>query len=295
MNSYFLLIISISSNLFGGVIKKDINNKYEKGFFSYQFFNCIVSLFSALFLMVMSSNLQSSTFTVFFAITFGAVTLIQQLSNLMAIELGPFSYTSVIISLSTLIPTLSGAIWWEESINPLQYIGIILLLLSLVLSVDFTKNKSKTNIKWLICCFVAFISTGLIGVMQKIHQTSLYKDELDGFLIIAFIFSFFISLILTLVFRNKRNLDVYKKEKSIINIKPIIFMIISGLFVALNNKLNLYLSGVMDSAVFFPIVNGGGLILTTLAAILIFKEKLKKAQIAGLISGIISVILLCLS
>ena len=70
-------------------------------------------------------------------------------------------------------------------------------------------------------------------------------------------------------------------------------MLVNGICVAINNKFNLYLSGVMDSAVFFPIVNGGGLVLTTLAAVLLFREKLSKKQWVGIVLGITSVVFLC--
>ena len=70
-------------------------------------------------------------------------------------------------------------------------------------------------------------------------------------------------------------------------------MVAGGVCVAVNNKLNLYLSGVMDSAVFFPIVNGGGLVLATLAAVLLFREKLSKKQWIGVAFGIASVVFLC--
>ena len=53
------------------------------------------------------------------------------------------------------------------------------------------------------------------------------------------------------------------------------------------------LSGEMDSAVFFPLVNGSNLILTTLVSVLLFKEKFKKLQWVGLIAGIVAVIMLC--
>ena len=62
---------------------------------------------------------------------------------------------------------------------------------------------------------------------------------------------------------------------------------------ALNNKLNLLLSGMMDSAVFFPIVNGGPLLLTTLSSFLIFKEKPTLRKCVGILPGILSVLLLC--
>ena len=69
---------------------------------------------------------------------------------------------------------------------------------------------------------------------------------------------------------------------------------VGGGCVAVNHKLNLFLSGVMDSAVFFPIVNGGGLVLATIAALIIFREKLTKKQWCGVVIGTISVLCLCL-
>ena len=44
---------------------------------------------------------------------------------------------------------------------------------------------------------------------------------------------------------------------------------------------------------FFSIVNGGGLVLTTLAAVLLFKEKLSVKQWIGVAVGTASVVLLC--
>ena len=73
----------------------------------------------------------------------------------------------------------------------------------------------------------------------------------------------------------------------------IFLMLISGVCVAVNNKLNLYLSGVIDSVIFFPVVNGGGLVLTTLASLLIFKERLRAKQWIGILFGIASVLCLC--
>ena len=74
----------------------------------------------------------------------------------------------------------------------------------------------------------------------------------------------------------------------------LVLIVVAGAFASVNHKLNLYLSGVMSSAVFFPIVNGGGLVLATLAALVIFREKLTKKQWCGVTIGILSVLCLCL-
>lgn len=293
MRNTLLLITSMLSNLSGGLLKKHINDKYENNLFSYQFYNMIVSLTAAIVLLIMIEKTAVSFFTVFLAVIFGIVTLLQQIFNLYALENGPLSYTTVIISMSTLIPTVSGAVFWDEKIVTVQYIGIIFMIISFILSIKNDSADKKTNFKWLIFSFIAFIATGLIGFMQKVHQTSSYKQELDSFLIIAFLVSFVSSLILAIAFRKKRNYNKSTNVNSVVKLLPIFLMVLSGVFVAVNNKFNLYLSGVLDAAVFFPLVNGGGLVLTSVASIIIFKEKPSKIQFLGIVSGIVSVILVC--
>lgn len=291
MNNTLKLIISLFANLFAGIIKKNINDKYESNIFSYQLYNCLVSFSACLTLIALSDNFTVSVYTVVMAVIFGLITLLQQVANLKALSLGPFSYTTVLISLSTLIPAVSGKLFWGEEIAPVQYIGMFLLVICFILSVDFQKSEKKTGLRWLLYSLSAFILTGLIGVLQKTHQSSAYKNEIDMFLIIAFAFSFVCSGIFTFV-SNKKRVKL-KRNKNIVSLIPVILMLFSGFFAALNNKLNLYLSGVMDSAVFFPVVNGVGLILTTICAVIIFKEKLSLKQWLGLVIGIVSVLLLC--
>lgn len=289
-----MLLVSMSVNLFGNVFKKYINDKYQNNMFSYQFYNAVVSFSALIVLLIMSDEISFSLFTVLLSLVFGAVTLIQQISNLYALETGSFAYTSVIISLSTLIPTLSGKYFWNESISLVQYLGIALLVVCFFFSVNFKENTAKGGVKWLMFCLTAFICTGSIGVLQKIHQQSVFSNELNGFLILSFLFSFISSTVISLVtfFRNKEKFDRDSKN-TILQFLPFLLMVISGVFVAVNNKFNLYLSGVMDSAIFFPTVNGGGLVLSTIASFLLFKEKLTQKQWLGILIGIIAVVLIC--
>ena len=127
--------------------------------------------------------------------------------------------------------------------------------------------------------------------MQKVHQSSAHRDELNAFLIIAFLSSALFCTVFAVLLQKREARTA--REKGRITWRLLAIMLASGVCVAANNKYNLYLSGVMDSAVFFPIINGGGLILTTLAAVVMFGERLSKKQWIGIALGIASVIFLC--
>ena len=52
------------------------------------------------------------------------------------------------------------------------------------------------------------------------------------------------------------------------------------------------MANLLPSSVVYPVISVGGLILTALASLLLFKEKLRPAQWAGMGLGCVSVILL---
>lgn len=301
-----LLIISMFAALASGILRKIFTNQFENNPFANQVFNFITSITAALVLIVWGGFSGFSWFTIFLAVAFGVITAIQQISNLKAMNCGPWSYTSVIASLSTLIPALSGFLIWRESLHWAQIVGIVLMVVCFIFSIDSKEEEKAASVKWLIWCLITFFCTGFIGVMQKWHQSSDFKGQLNTFLIFAFIISSVYSLVCCITIKLKENkmssisdmlfgVQTTKHNKQTMTKKILLttgLMVLVGVGCAVNNKLNLYLSGVMDSAVFFPIVNGGGLVLTTLAAAIVFKEKLSRKQWLGLIVGIISVLFL---
>lgn len=289
------LIISLATALGGSIAKKYYTDKHPMGLSGGFIFNAIGCLTAATILFCWGGVGSPSVFTLVLGVVFGAVTALQGITNIAALQVGPMSYTSVIISFSTLISALSGVMFFNERLGWAQIVGIALMLISFVLAAKSGGGEKKANLKWFFLCLVAFAATGGIGVMQKIHQSSEYRDELNAFLIIAFISSAVLCAIFAALLKKRETQSAeVKNNASKKLIGPLLgIMIVSGACVAINNKFNLYLSGVMDSAVFFPIVNGGGLVLTTLAAVLLFKERLTKKQWIGVVLGIASVVFLC--
>lgn len=294
MNTSLTLILSLAVALGAGIARKYYTNKSTKGFSGGFVYNAVSCLTAAAVMMCWGGFGSASAFTVVLGTVFGTVTAIQGITNLSAFQIGPMSYTSVIISFSTLISALSGVMFFGESLGWAQIVGIALMLVSFVLAANVSSDEKKANFKWLVLCLIAFAATGGIGILQKVHQSSAYRTELNSFLIIAFLSSALIcsAFAALLKKREKTESDGKSGEKKAFWIMLGV-MIAGGACAAANNKFNLYLSGVMDSAVFFPIVNGGGLVLTTLAAVLIFRERLSKKQWIGVVFGIASVIFLC--
>lgn len=263
--------------ILNNVCKKDL----ESGAHVYRFNTLSYAICILLFGIIALSG-GFSLFTVTFGLLFGVVTALSNYYKMLSLSLGPMHITLLITTSSMIIPTLSG-VFFGEKFSIAKLLIVFVLIFFIYLSFE-KKNDSHFNKKWLIFCLLAFILQGSIGVLQKIHQSSEHKGEIGGFLFIAFICS--------LVYSHFRAKKIFKELN--FGRKLYIFAPICGLCTFAMNFLNLKLSGLLPSQIFFPVVNGSAIILSSVMSLLLFKEKLTKRQVVGLCGGIVSLIAICL-
>ena len=85
------------------------------------------------------------------------------------------------------------------------------------------------------------------------------------------------------------NGDFRKKLVPIVQKKSKMFFVavlIAGIFSCIYNRLNIYLSGELIGAVFFPCFNGGVVVLSTLLGVLLLRERLSVMQLLGVAFGV---------
>lgn len=277
----FQVALSISSMVvqncfFNSVCKKELesaNHVYR--------FNMILYAVNILLFGIGLIGSGISLFTILLGLVFGVVTALSNFYKMRALSEGPMHITLLITTASMIIPTMSG-VFFGEKFSIAKLILVAVLIGFLYLSFD-TGGGGKINKKWALFVILAFVMQGTIGVLQKVHQSSEHKGELSGFLFVAFICSLLYSRIRAK--KSFRELNFGKKH--------IIFAVVCGICTYLMNYLNLKLSGLLPSQLFFPLVNGSAIVLSSLSSVLIFKEKITKRQLVGLIGGILSLIAIC--
>jgi len=289
---YLLLIVTLAANLLCTVFRnlycRKAGNKIESIFL----YSAITGVVCAIILTFFGGfTLDISWFTWLTAIGFGIVTTTTTIFHLLALSTGPMSLTTVIMSFSMVINALSGAVFWNEKLSILKIVGIALMFLCFLLTVRTNSSDSFATVKWFVFAVLCSISNAAIGLLQKTHQSSEYKNELMPFLVISFLVSAVISFVVYL-FVNKPEAKSNKSKKLIAVL--IVIFVVSGVCIALNNVLCLHLSGAMDSAIFFPVNNGASLILSILAGVLLFKEKLPLRCWIGVLFGTIATLCLCI-
>lgn len=282
--NYILLSASILStvlqnSLSNTVSKSRLKGKYDT--FRYNSFLYFISfiLFSILALL---SGTAVSVYSVLLGLLFGILTMFANFCKLTALSKGFMHITVLVTTSSMIIPTLSGAIFFHERFNFGKVVAMLLLIFFIYISLKKDSNSTISK-GWTFNCILAFLFQGLIGIVQKIHQVSVHKDETVVFLAAAFLFSCLFSRVLS---GGQNSGFSFTKTEYIL-------AAVCGLCTFAMNYINLELTGLLPTQVLFPLLNGSSIILTSVISIVIFKEQTGLKQIIGIVGGLASLILIC--
>mgnify|MGYP003407971089 FL=1 len=282
MITVFLIATSISSIvlqncLFNNACKTKLKTAKHINSFNMIVYSVCVLIFGLLLLKE-----KLSVFTILLGLIFGVVTMLSNFYKMIALSNGPMHITLLITTSSMIIPTMSG-IFFGEVFSAAKLCMVFLLIVFIYLSFQ-KSSETKINKKWIFYSALAFIFQGTVGVLQKIHQSSIHKTEVSGFLFVAFICAIVFCFI-----RNRGFNQEIKLGK-----KTVFIGLICGGCTFGMNYINLKLSGSLPSQLFFPLVNGSAIVISSLMSVILFKERLSKRQTIGLVGGIVSLIAICL-
>lgn len=199
------------------------------------------------------------------------------------------SITSVACKMSVVIPVVFSIIYDKEKITVMKIIIILLAIVSIFLLLQLN-NENKNTIKSLYMILLPiflFLGLGFSDSMIKYTQTKyISSNDFSFFTSILFFFSFLSSIIL----------GWFKKQfiKGFYSYTTII----GGVLLGLSNYGSVYFllqalskSG-LESSLVFGFVNLGIILCSVLIAFIIFKERLSKRNRVGLITAMITIILM---
>lgn len=281
---YLFLVLSISLSAVRNLLSKRLS-KVKFGDRHFYIFQSVTFFCGAAALLTFGNvfPLEISKQTFVYALIYGFLLIFAQWFYTMSLTSGNTSVCSTVYSMGFILPTLSGAILWSEELNFFDCVGIVFAVAALLFS-GVNKEKTQSSNKYFIPCLVAMLSSGGLGIMQKIQQRSLFPNQRGIFLTLAFLFAGVISLLFAL----KHSCTNEAKPSK----RLFAFSAAVGFSFGCCNLLNTFLAGKLPSAFFFPVLNIGVIMITTVISILLYKEKLRKKEFAILASGIISIILL---
>ena len=289
-----LIILSVIASALIGILR----GKYAKSYpmsgvylWRFNFYQNIFCFLSILLIYLFSgTEFSFSVFSVLLGAALAVANILSLEGLLQAQACGSFAYTSVIVALSAIIPSMSGPVLFGEKVTVSQFAGIGLMIICIILSPENDGGERRAvNLKWLLFCTVAFVFSGAVGVVQKIHQNNAaHKAEMPALLLTCFFVSFALSGIRLITERRRMKKSGESLNK--LTLAVLLFTAVSGHCISFPHTINLFLSGRLASVVFFPTINLCPMLLTMLYAVFGFKERLTAKQWAGIAVGILSTV-----
>jgi len=211
--------------------------------------------------------------------------------NMMArtTQLFSVSVASIAAKMSLVIPVIFSLFIFKIESKPftwINYLGIIIALIAIFLS-SFKKEKTHTQhssgLFILLMPFLVFVLSGILDTTMNYANNYLLSEKLQPvFPILIFITAALIGTSILIIKRRKIKMRY----------------IIGGIYLGVPNYFSVYfllkgLSGFNnDGAVYFPVLNVGIILFSSLAAMLIFREKLQPVNKLGLILSILAIYML---
>ena len=293
MASAILLIVITISTVLQNIFKKQYNGKTKNtGAITF----CFISAFCAIPVFIATANhpMIFSSELIPHSIAFAVSYAVALVFSIYALQYGSLAITSLILAYSLLIPTLNGIIFFHEEPKWSFWGGIILLMISIFLinyknEKDTESANNKFSFKWIIFVALAFIGNGMCSTTQSIQIKAFSHLEYtmtSEYMILALIISTVVMVIVSLFSERNEIIPATKKGW--------FFAVLCGVINGLTNYMVIAIQKLneLPVSVIFPCISGGGMILTFIVSLTLFKEKMTKAQTVGFFVGVASVVLL---
>ena len=286
----FLLIISICMGTGRSLFSKKMSSgtHKEKRFYINQAMFFLAGA-ATLFLFNLNAFANISFFTVWYGAVYGILVFFAQWCYTVALSRGTTSICVMIYSMAFIISSIAGVLLWDEPFKILTALGLVLAISAVATSAFSGNGSQKSGKGFLIPNLIAMLCGGFTGILQKTHQSSPDKENLQAFLIVAFLLAAVLAFSFAF-FYGKR--EKKSETEKFVWSKASLCSVCAGACFGMASMLNTLLAGRLPSTLIFPTYNVGLMMMSLIFGIILFKEKPNKGQLVSFGLGIATILAL---
>lgn len=282
--SALLIFMSNATHLAESIFIKHYNARHKRGGFV---FTALVSFFSMLFFLVTDQNgfyVPSGLWV--YAIIAGFLYCTASFLTYVALQVGSYAMTMLIISYSIVFSIGYGLFFLGEGATVFTAIGLGLVLLSLYLVRASRQEDQKKgfSIVWLICVAIAAVGNGMFGVVQRMQQIQFDNTCSNEFMVISLCISTVALMIVGLI-KDRKDFGYVLRH-------GLLWTAGAGLSNGATNAMVVYLYTLMPISLSSPIRVGVKVVMSFLVSVLLFRERFQMRQIVGVAVGAVALVFL---
>lgn len=278
MYNYMLVFIAVILLAVDFSFSKLYQSKFGTSVSAGLTYNTLNGLFTAIiFFALPGFKVTFSPFSVALSFIMAVLSVTYVIIGFKILNQGNMAiYTLFLMTGGMLLPYIFGLIFLNEAFSVFRLIGLLLILGAIILS---NLGRSMPTKKQIILCILVFVLNGFVSIVSKIHQIDTTHGAVNSteFVMLTGVWKFILCGILLPFFRKTKNED-FKLRGS-----GVIITVGSAAVGGISFMLQLIGATDLPATVLYPLVTGGSIIFSALAGRLIFKEKISRNQIIGII------------
>ena len=231
-------------------------------------------------LVISNGKVEVSAFTLGLGAITGLTYSAGMYLNLTLMGKRGAAITSSMIQLAVLIPIGVSVFLFGETIASTQLLGIILAVASLPLLAAKPMEKLELDREIIPMIIVTIIVVGFSQLSSKILVQSGLEAQNNYFFLA--IFSSAALLVSPIAWKNREE----------ISSRDGLYGLGVGVFNVAANRLLLMALTTLPGAIVFPVSSAGSLLMVTISAIILFKEKVSRVNLAGILLTLAAVVLI---
>ena len=285
MIDYLMAMGSVALIALGFIIQKIYQRATDSSAKSSSAYSLISAALSLLYLIIMNGlTLEITAYSAINATLRALCGLAYTVIGFKIMKEGSVAYYMLfLMSGGMLLPAIYGWIFLREPVLPLHLIGVLIILFALVLS---NLGEEKPKPKVILMCLMVFVLNGFVSIFSKLHQVCTDYEIVStaAYAALGTLASLITSFGL-LVFSNLKSSkkDNDSLQKSRFNYKALLIIPIASVIGVISSLMQLECAKTLPASMLYPIITGGTVGLTGIFAAVLFKEKLSKRGLVGVI------------
>ena len=286
------------------VLTKAYQKRYANNAGSLLFFPIPAAVVSLLFFLCLTGFKPGFTpFTFVMALSYALAVTTYSVLGLIIVRLGKLSVYMIFLMLGgMLIPFLYGIIFLNETLTAIRITGMIILIVSLFApflrlpgkdagqAQSLSDNNAPRGSQkiFISLCVCVFVLNGCVSTISKVHQINPAALDTNQFLVWINFFNLVLSASAFSIYKlyECRRKKCFKKYEASIQTEPMAkaktasFALALALLVTIalincgGGMLMMTGAKSLPASVMFPMVTGGTIVLTSLAGLIFYKEKI---------------------
>lgn len=228
-----------------------------------------------------------------YSLGFGVCYAVTMASMIKALSTGPVSLTALMQQLSLIGTTVWGFIFWDTwdaKKAPLVLTGLALVVAAIALCLCTGKKEKDTKItwQWILYVTLVFVANAGCAIVQKSEQNAFGGQHGTMLMFFALLLAVIVCAVTYLLSDRSDSKRILKKAWY--------FPVGAGVCNAVANLFVILMATTsLSPNLIYPTIAVGGLMITSVVSLFLFKEKLSWLQWCGVIIGAVAVALLSIN